>query len=133
MNVTFPEDYHAEQLAGKDAVFKVKIHDVKRKELPELDDEFAKDVDDEVETFDELKAKIRTRLEENKKHQAEQIKQDLVEKATENAEMDLPEVMIENEIDRMVQEFEQRLQMQGMNLSCIISFLGKTKMHCVNK
>lgn len=126
VNVTFPEDYHAEQLAGKDAVFKVKIHDVKRKELPELDDEFAKDVDDEVETLDELKAKIRTRLEENKKRQAEQIKQEIVvEKATENAEMDLPEVMIENEIDRMIQEFDQRLQMQGMNLSMYYQFSGQ--------
>lgn len=126
VNVTFPEDYHAEQLAGKDAVFKVKIHDIKRKELPELDDEFAKDVDDEVETLDELKAKIRTRLEENKKLQAEQIKQEIViEKATENAEMDLPEVMIENEIDRMIQEFEQRLQMQGMNLSMYYQFSGQ--------
>jgi len=126
VKVTFPEDYHAEQLAGKDAVFKVKIHDVKRKELPELDDEFAKDVDDEVETLDELKAKVRSRLEEFKKRQAEQIKQDIVvEKATANAEMDLPEVMIENEIDRMIQEFDQRLQLQGMNLSMYYQFSGQ--------
>lgn len=126
VKITFPEDYHAEKLAGKEAVFKVKIHDVKRKELPALDDEFAKDVDDEVETLDELKAKIRTRLEENKKRQAEQIKREIViEKATENAEMDLPDVMIENEIDRMIQEFDQRLQMQGMNLSMYYQFSGQ--------
>lgn len=126
VNVTFPEDYHAEELAGKDAVFKVKIHDVKRKELPELDDEFAKDVDDEVETLEELKTKLRTRLEDDKKHQAEHVKQDtVVQKAAENAEIDLPEVMIENEQDRMLQEFEQRLQAQGMTLDMYYQFSGQ--------
>lgn len=126
VNVTFPEDYHAEELAGKEAVFKVKVHDVKRKELPELDNEFAKDVDDEVETLDELRAKLKTKLEEEKKHQAEHVKQDtVVQKAAENAEMDLPEVMIKNETDRMVQEFEQRLQMQGITLDMYYQFSGQ--------
>lgn len=69
VEVTFPEDYHAAELAGKKAVFKVKVHEVKGKELPELDDEFAKDADDEVETLDALKEKIKTRLEESKKHE----------------------------------------------------------------
>ncbi|PWA12255.1 trigger factor [Pueribacillus theae] len=126
VNVTFPEEYHAEELAGKDAVFKVKIHEIKRKELPELDDEFAKDVDEEVETLDALKEKLRNQLEEDKKHQAKHAKEDaVVEQATNNAEIDLPEVMIETELDRMVQDFGQRLQMQGMTLDMYYQFSGQ--------
>ncbi len=91
--VTFPEEYHAAELAGKEATFKVKLHEIKAKELPELDDEFAKDVDEEAETLEELKANIKNRLTEEKKNEAEQkLKNDLVEKATENAEIDLPEI-----------------------------------------
>ncbi|RBW71566.1 trigger factor [Bacillus taeanensis] len=126
VEVSFPEEYHAEELAGKPATFKVKVHDIKRKELPELDDEFAKDVNEEVETLDELKAKLREKLEADKKHAAEHQKQDtVVEKATENAEIDLPEVMVTNEQDRMIQEFEQRLQGQGMNLDLYYQFSGQ--------
>ncbi|MGG0720423.1 trigger factor [Robertmurraya massiliosenegalensis] len=126
VEVTFPEDYHAADLAGKKAVFKVKVHEVKGKELPELDDEFAKDADDEVETLDALKEKIKTRLEESKKHEAEHAVRDtVVEKAAENAEIDLPAIMIDNEVDRMLQEFEQRLQMQGMNLDLYFQFSGQ--------
>lgn len=126
VEVTFPEDYHAAELAGKKAVFKVKVHEVKGKELPELDDEFAKDADDEVETLDALKEKIKTRLEESKKHEAEHTVRDtVVEKASENAEIDLPAIMIDNEVDRMMQEFEQRLQMQGMNLELYFQFSGQ--------
>jgi trigger factor len=128
VEVTFPEEYHAAELAGKPAVFKVKVHEVKTKQLPELDDEFAKDVDEEVETLAELKEKIKNRLVESKKNEAEQTLRDtLVEKATENAEMNVPEVMIENEIDRMMNEFEQRLQMQGMNLELYFQFSGQDK------
>ncbi|MCC3356523.1 trigger factor [Bacillus sp. REN16] len=126
VEVTFPEEYHAENLAGKPATFKVKIHEIKGKELPELDDEFAKDVDDEVETLDELKAKTRTRLEETKKRDAENsLKDTLIEKASENAEIDIPEAMIDTELDRMLREFEQRLQMQGMNLDLYFQFSGQ--------
>ncbi|MEH7379754.1 trigger factor [Bacillus sp. JJ1533] len=126
VEVTFPEEYHAEDLAGKPATFKVKIHEIKGKELPELDDEFAKDVDDEVETLDELKAKTRTRLEETKKRDAENnLKDILIEKASENAEIDIPEAMVNTELDRMVREFEQRLQMQGMNLDLYFQFSGQ--------
>jgi trigger factor len=126
VEVTFPEDYHASELAGKKAVFKVKLHEVKGKELPELDDEFAKDADDEVETLDALKEKIRTRLEDNKKHEAEHhVRDTVVEKAADNAEIDVPEVMVANEVDRMMQEFEQRLQMQGMNLELYFQFSGQ--------
>lgn len=128
VEVTFPEEYHASELAGKPAVFKVKVHEIKGKELPELDDEFAKDADDEVETLDELRAKLRKTLEENKKHEAEHIVRDtVVEKAAENAEIDIPEVMIDNEVNRMLQEFEQRLQMQGMNLDLYFQFSGQSE------
>ncbi|MEK4222838.1 trigger factor [Bacillus sp. FSL W8-0116] len=128
VEVTFPEEYHAEELAGKPAVFKVKVHEVKAKVLPELDDEFAKDVDEEVETLEDLKAKIKDRLKHQKEHEAEHALQDaVVEKATANAEIDIPEVMIENEIDRMMQEFSQKLSAQGMNLELYYQFSGQTE------
>ncbi|MCM3116720.1 trigger factor [Neobacillus sp. MER 74] len=126
VEVTFPEEYHAAELAGKPAVFKVTIHEIKGKELPELDDEFAKDVDDEVETLDALKEKIKTRLENSKKHEAEHhLRDTVVEKAAANAEVEIPEVMVTNEVNRMLQEFEQRLQMQGMNLELYFQFSGQ--------
>ncbi|BDG36990.1 trigger factor [Saccharococcus caldoxylosilyticus] len=126
IEVTFPEEYHAKELAGKPATFKVKVHEVKEKRLPALDDEFAKDVDDEVETLEQLKEKIRKRLEEAKKNEAEAALRDaLVEKAAENAEIDIPEVMIKNETDRMLREFDQRLQMQGLNLDLYYQFSGQ--------
>lgn len=126
VEVTFPEDYHATELAGKPAVFKVKVHEVKGKELPELDDEFAKDVDEEVETLEALKEKIKNRLMDTKKHEEEHYIQDTVlEKAAENAEIDIPSVMIENEIDRMIQDFDYRLQLQGLNLDLYYQFSGQ--------
>lgn len=126
VEVTFPEDYHAEELAGKPATFKVKVHDIKRKQLPELDDEFAKDVNDEVESLDELKEDLKKKLEEEKEHEAHHhVRDTLVEKATENATIDLPEVMIETEVERMTQEFEQRLQSQGMTLDMYFQFSGQ--------
>ncbi|HEU5139511.1 MAG TPA: trigger factor [Bacillales bacterium] len=125
VKVSFPEDYHADELSGKEAVFKVKIHEIKRKELPELDDEFAKDVNQNVETLDELKKELRSNLEEQKKQNAENQQRDtVVEQASENAEIELPEVMIENELDRMKQEFEQRLQAQGVTLDMYYQFSG---------
>lgn len=126
VEVTFPEEYHAEDLAGKPATFKVTVHEIKGKELPELDDEFAKDVDEEAETLADLKEKIKTRLENDKKHQAEHsVRDTVVEKASENATMDIPSAMIDTEIDRMMNEFEQRLQMQGMNLELYFQFSGQ--------
>jgi trigger factor len=126
VEVSFPEEYHAAELAGKPAVFKVTVHEIKGKELPALDDEFAKDVDDEVETLDALKEKIRTRLEDSKKHEAEHhVRDSLVEKAAENAQVEIPEVMVTSEVNRMLQEFEQRLQMQGMNLELYFQFSGQ--------
>ncbi len=126
VEVTFPEEYHAAELAGKPAVFKVKIHEIKTKELPALDDEFAKDVDEEVETLDALKEKIKNRLVDKKNHDAEHhVKDTVIEKAAENAEMDNPAAMIDTETDRMVQEFGQRLQMQGMTLDMYFQFSGQ--------
>ncbi|WP_078379494.1 trigger factor [Sutcliffiella halmapala] len=126
VEVSFPEEYHAEELAGKPAVFKVTVHEIKTKELPALDDEFAKDVDEEVETLDELKAKTKARLEETKKTEADNhLRDTIVEKAAENTEVEIPEAMVKTEVDRMVREFEQRLQMQGMNLELYFQFSGQ--------
>jgi trigger factor len=126
VEVSFPEEYHAAELAGKPATFKVTVHEIKGKELPALDDEFAKDVDDEVESLDALKQKIRTRLEDSKKHEGEHhVRDTVVEKAAANVEVEVPEVMVNNEVNRMLQEFEQRLQMQGMNLELYFQFSGQ--------
>ncbi|CAH0207960.1 trigger factor [Peribacillus simplex] len=126
IEVTFPEEYHAAELAGKPAVFKVKIHEIKTKQLPELDDEFAKDVDDEVETLAELKEKTKHKLEHDKKHEEENfIQNTVIGKAVEGAEMDVPEAMISNEVDRMMNEFSQRIQSQGLNLELYYQFSGQ--------
>src|SRR6478735_7404370 len=126
VEVTFPEEYHAEELAGKAAKFKVKLNKIKSKELPALDDEFAKDVDEEVETLEALKAKTKEKLQSDKENQAESALRDtLVEKAAENAEVEIPEAMFNTEMDRMMQEFEQRLQMQGLNLELYFQFSGQ--------
>ncbi len=125
VQVTFPEEYHAEELAGKEATFKVKIHEIKGKELPELDDEFAKDVDEDVETLEELRNKTKERLKEQKETDADnKMRESLIEQASENAEVDIPEAMVETELDRMVKEFEQRLQMQGMTMDMYYQFSG---------
>src|SRR5690625_479972 len=126
IGLTFPEDYHAEELAGKEAAFKVKIHEVKYKELPELDDEFAKDVDDEVETLDELKKKKREELETQRKQDAENQKREkLIEEASENTEVDIPAAMVDTELDQMLKECEQQLQMQGMTMEMYSQFSGQ--------
>ncbi|MBB6448326.1 trigger factor [Geomicrobium halophilum] len=125
VELTFPEEYHAEHLAGKPATFNVKLHEVKRKQLPELDDEFAKDVDEEVETIDELKKKKKEELESNKAQEKENHEQDtVVEKASENASIDIPEAMITSETDRMVQEMEQRFQSQGITMDMYYQMAG---------
>lgn len=117
IQVTFPEEYHAEDLAGKEVTFKVKINEIKEQQLPELDDEFAKDANEDVETLQELKETIKKDLKERKETDALNAKRDaVIEQAVNNSEIDLPEAMIETEVDHMLPEFEQRLQMQGMNL-----------------
>ena len=126
--VTFPEEYHAAELAGKEATFKVTVKEVKTKVLPELNDEFAKEIDPEVESLEALRAKIKEQAAEQKKAEAEgALRDELVEKAAANAEMEIPESMINTELDRMIQEFGQRLQMQGMNLELYFQFSGQTE------
>ncbi len=126
--VTFPEEYHAAELAGKEATFKVTVKEIKTKVLPELNDEFAKEIDPEVESLDALRAKIKEQTAEQKKAESEgTLRDELVEKAAENAEMEIPQGMINTELDRMVQEFGQRLQMQGMNLELYFQFSGQNE------
>lgn len=122
--VTFPEDYHSADLAGKEATFKVKVNEVKRKSLPALDDEFAKDVS-EFETLDELKADIKNKLEKKAEEDKENYeRQAVIEKVAENATIDIPEIMIESEVDHMMRDFEQRLSYQGINLDLYYQFSG---------
>ncbi len=118
VEVTFPEEYHAENLKGKPALFEVTVHEVKYKQVPELDENFVKDLDrDGVESVDDLKADIKKHLESSKASQNDNhIYDQLLEKACENSNVDIPEVMVETEINRMLNEYAQQLQMQGMNL-----------------
>lgn len=125
VEVTFPESYQAEHLQGKPAVFKVKLHDIKRKNLPELDDEFAKDVS-EFETLDEYKEDIEKNLKERKESERQAyIENTVVEKAAEAATVEVPDVMIENEVNQMLQDFGNRLRMQGMSLDMYFQFSGQ--------
>lgn len=125
VKVSFPEDYQAEQFQGKEATFEVKLNEIKRKKLPELDDEFAKDVS-EFETLDEYKADLRSKLEEAKKQEEDNYQREtIVGKAAENAEVEIPDVMVESEVQQMVGDFEQRLQMQGMNMEMYGQFTGQ--------
>lgn len=124
--VTFPEEYHAAELAGKEAKFVVNVKEVKTKVLPELTDEFAKEIDPEVETVEALKAKLKETTIASKEADVEAtLRDELVEKAAENAEVVIPQGMINTEVDRMIQEFGQRLQMQGMNLDLYYQFSGQ--------
>lgn len=124
--VTFPEEYHAAELAGKEATFKVTVKEVKGKELPELNDELAKEIDSEVEGIDALRTKLKEKTAEDKKNAAETaIKDELVEKAADNATIDIPQAMIDAEVDRMLNDFTQRLTSQGMNLDLYYQFSGQ--------
>ncbi|PIC80592.1 trigger factor [Sporosarcina sp. P18a] len=126
IEITFPEEYHAAELAGKPATFKVKVNEIKSKEVPELDDELAKEIDESVSSVEELRTKLKEEAEELKKNDSETaLRDDLVEQAASNAEMDIPQAMIDSETDRMMQDFEQRLQMQGMNLDLYFQFSGQ--------
>ncbi|WP_303969933.1 trigger factor [Sporosarcina ureae] len=126
IEITFPEEYHAAELAGKPATFKVKVNEIKSKEVPELDDELAKEIDESVSSVEELRTKLKEEAEEVKKNDSETaLRDDLVEQAASNAEMEIPQAMIDSETDRMMQDFEQRLQMQGMNLDLYFQFSGQ--------
>ena len=124
--VTFPEEYHAEELAGKEATFKTKINEIKFKEVPELDDEIANELDSEANSVDEYKENLRKRLAEQKETNAENVeKEEAINKATENAKIDIPQAMINTELDRMVQEFAQRIQQQGLDLQTYFQISGQ--------
>lgn len=124
VNVTFPEEYHSDELAGKASVFKVKLHEIKGKELPELDDEFAKDVS-EFDTLAEFKDDVRKKLQENSDRKAqEDFETKLVDQVIENLESDIPECMFENKIDELVRDFEYRLSSQGMNMQLYLQYTG---------
>ncbi|MDN5709848.1 MAG: trigger factor [Planococcus sp. (in: firmicutes)] len=126
VEVTFPEEYHAEELAGKSATFKVTVNEVKAKELPELNDEFAKELDEEVEGLDALRTKMKENLKAEKENASEtKMRDELVQKAAENATVEIPQAMIDSEIDRMMQDFEQRLSQQGMNKELYFQFSGQ--------
>lgn len=124
INVTFPKEYGAEDLAGKDAVFKIKLHEIKIRELPEIDDEFAKDVS-EFDTIKDLKADIKKKALERKQTAAENaVENDLVNQIVEGIEGEIPEAMYESRLDGAVQDFAYRLQSQGMNLETYLKFTG---------
>ena len=125
VNVTFPAEYHAENLAGKAVVFNVKVNDVKVKELAELNDEFAKDTS-EFETLEELKADVRTNLEKEAETRAKnEMRNSLVEKVSANTEVEVPAVMVEQQIDNMLMELNYQLQYQGLNLQQLLSMTGR--------
>jgi len=126
INVKFPDDYFSEELKGKDAVFAVKLHEIKKKELPEINDEFAKDAS-EFDTLDELKNSIKEKLEEENKSRAKyETEEEAIKAVCEGVEIDIPSGMIETELDNMVKEVETRLSYQGMNMEMYLNMVGKT-------
>ena len=126
VHVTFPAEYHAADLAGKDAVFKCTVHEIKVKELPELDDEFAAEVS-EFDTLEEYKADIKAKIKEQKIAEGKRQQEDqAVEQAVANASMDIPEAMIDTQVRQMAQEFAQRMQSQGLTMEQYFQFTGMT-------
>lgn len=126
LKVKFPEEYHAENLKGKDAVFAVKLHEIKKKELPEVNDEFIKDAAG-AESVDAYKKEVRERLEKQNADRAErEIEDAIVQKITDNASVEIPDAMIESQIDRMVQEMDYRLSYQGLKLADYLKYIGQT-------
>ena len=129
INLTFPETYHVEELKNADVVFKVELHEVKKREIPELNDELVELLDDEkVETLDALKASVREKLETEKKSAEEdRLNDQLVQTVSENAKVEIPTAMIEEELNQMFNEFNQRLSQQGMNFELYTQILGQTE------
>lgn len=124
VNVKFPEEYGAAELAGKDATFKIKLHEVKYKDLPALDDDFAKDVS-EYDTLDELKDSIRNNIKTNLDKQAEQkVENDLMDQVIANMKADIPDAMVDSRIDELVQDFEYRISQQGLKLADYLKYMG---------
>ncbi|KRK65423.1 trigger factor [Companilactobacillus tucceti DSM 20183] len=129
VNVTFPEDYQAKDLAGKKAIFKTKIHEVKTKELPELDDDFAKDVDEDVDTLDALKKKIHDELKDQKKQTAEEnIQEEAISAAVKNAKIDeVPQAMIDTEVSNQMNQYLSNLRRQGIDPKLYYQMTGTTE------
>lgn len=126
VHVTFPEEYHAEDLKGKDAVFKCKVHEIKAKELPEIDDEFASEVS-EFDTLEEYKADVEAKLKEKKTAEGKEKQEDaVVEQAVKNAQYELPEAMISTQVSQMAENFSRRIQAQGMTMEQYFQFTGMT-------
>ena len=126
VNVTFPEEYHAADLAGKEAVFKVKVHEIKTKEIPELDDEFVQDVS-EFDTVADYKESVKKKLEEKKEAEAKRAQQDeALKKIIEKSEMDIPDAMIDTQCDDMVNQFAQQMAQQGLSMDQYMQFSGLT-------
>ena len=126
VNVTFPEDYHAEELKGKPAVFKIKLHEIKKKELPEVDDEFVKDVS-EFDTLDEYKKDLEEKLRSQRQKAADaDVENQLVEAIIEKVEATIPDEMVENEVDEIINSFAYRLQSQGLKLETYLKYTGQT-------
>ncbi|KRQ86142.1 Trigger factor [Caloramator mitchellensis] len=129
VNVTFPEDYHAEELKGKPALFKVTVHEIKAKEYPVVDDEFAKEVS-EFDTLDELKADLRKKLEEQNGERAKREFEDqVIAKVVESSEVEIPEAMVNQEIDYMIKDMDYRLRYQGLNIDQYTQMMGITMDH----
>ena len=127
IKVKFPDEYFSKDLAGKDAVFKVTLHEIKKKELPKIDDEFAKDVS-EFDTLDELKNSIKERLDTDNERKAKyETEEEAIKTVCENAKLDIPNGMVELEIDNMMQDMQTRLSYQGLNLNQYMQMLGKTE------
>ena len=127
VKVKFPEDYFSKELAGKDAVFKVTVHEIKKKELPKIDDEFAKDVS-EFDTLKELKADIKSKKEkQNEETSKAQLEESAVKTVAADSSVEIPNGMVELEIDNMEQDMDRRLAYQGINLEQYLQMLGKTK------
>ena len=126
VNVTFPEQYHAADLAGKPAMFKVKINEIKVKELPELDDEFAQDVS-EFDTLAEYKEDLKKRLEEQKENEAKRTKEDeAIQKIIDKSKMELPDAMVDTQCENMIEEFAQRIAQSGLSMEQYMQFSGLT-------
>ncbi|MEA4897993.1 MAG: trigger factor [Christensenellaceae bacterium] len=127
VHVTFPEEYHAEALAGKPAVFKVKVNAIQVKELPALDDEFAKDVSD-CDTLEAYRAEIRGRLTKEAEDKADAaFENEIIEEAVENAKVDIPEAMIEDQLTNMMRDMNMRMVMQGLNMKDYLKYVGRTE------
>ena len=127
LNVTFPENYHSEELAGKPVVFKVKLNSLREKEMPELDDEFVKDVSETANTVDEYKKEIREKLEKQAEERADAaFESEIIETVSDNAKIDIPKAMVEEQIDAMLRDMELRMMYQGLRMQDFLKYSGQT-------